>query len=92
MHKFIEKNKGIIVTILLLLIVMYGYNFFAPDVPTTAGLAPASGEALLRMSQEIQSVNFEQNLFTTPGYRLLIDFSTEVIPDIPGRINPFASI
>ena len=88
--EILEKNKGIIIGAVLILVILFGYNFFADkgeSVPDTAG--PVIGANLLKISAELSRAALNQEIFSDPRYTYLIDFST-VIPDQPkGRNNPF---
>jgi len=44
------------------------------------------------MSNDLQAVNFDQQIFTSPGFLLLTNFSLEVPQKPIGRNNPFGNI
>ncbi len=68
------------------------YNFFfkseAITVPSESA-ASAIGEDLIKIRGDLQKVTLDQTIFSSPGYLLLIDFSTEIPKQATGRSNPF---
>ncbi len=51
--------------------------------------ASGVGNDLLKIFDELQKVTLDQNLFSSPGYLELTDFSTSITPQATGRTNPF---
>jgi len=91
----LSKNKGVILLAVLIILVIFVYNTFL----STSGLfstsdlsTPSIGTEVLKMSEDLQAVNFDQQIFSSPGFLLLTDFSVDV-PERPvGRTNPFGNI
>lgn len=90
--KALKNNMGAIITIVVLIILFFVYqSFFKPSVsvPVSGSTNPNVGQDVVDLYTTLQVVTLNQNLFTTPAYRNLIDFST-VLQDQPkGRRNPF---
>ncbi|MBX4181675.1 hypothetical protein KW807_02310 [Candidatus Parcubacteria bacterium] len=89
--EIINKNKGVIALAFILAIGYFAYKTFFPatlDVNKPA----ANGERLIKLAGELERVNFDQELFSSPGYIFLSDFSAEVAPQPAGRTNPFNPI
>jgi len=86
-------NKGVVVTILFLIMAIFVYNlFFKDDLTLTAGLTDTeqtNGQDLLDLYHRLETVTFDKGIFNLPSYRSLIDFSRP-IPEQPlGRPNPY---
>lgn len=88
----INKNKGLVLGSLLLVLFLVVYNlflrplsFFSAGNPAT----PSIGPELVKMSQELSAVTLDRTLFSSPGFLLLSDMSVEVSPQVVGRPNPF---
>lgn len=93
--KIFTKNRGILTITALFIAVMFLYNiFFKPEPSTVSPESSASnvGDDLLKMHEELQKVTFDQALFSSPGYLMLADFSTDIPPQATGRPNPFNTI
>lgn len=95
--KSLEKNQGVVLTILLVIGGIFVYRTFfatpidptlvAPDI-TTQG----PGKDVVDLYQSLQSVTLDTSLFSSPGYRSLVDFTTPISPQPIGRRNPFDKI
>jgi hypothetical protein len=76
----------------MLILVFVVYKFFfqseAITVPSEAE-AVTIGEDLKELHAQITRVNFDQTIFSSPGYLGLTDFSTTIQPQPTGRPNPF---
>src|SRR3989344_5085608 len=93
--KTLTKNKTTLLTAILLVLLMFAYNMFfgSEALPIPSELTAASiGEDLIKTHIGLQQVSLDQSLFTTPGYLLLIDFSTTIPAQATGRPNPFNAI
>jgi hypothetical protein len=100
--KSLEKNKSVVIAVIIFVMVMFAYRtFFKPaDLPPVDfGAFPAEVEAnqvagreLVELFNVLRSVTLRQELFASPLYRSLVDFSVELVPQQPGRSNPFAQI
>jgi hypothetical protein len=90
----IIKNKTAIVSLVLLILAFFFYSMFFGDDSETL-IAPANtaaGTELIALSKELSGISFSQDLFSTPAYRMLVDFGSEVLPQPTGRPNPFGII
>lgn len=92
MKQQLSANKGILAAVLIFVLLMVLYKIFLrPDtalIPDES-LATNVGNDILNLRAELEKVNFDQTLFSTPGYIGLIDL-TVLIPTLPvGRVNPF---
>jgi hypothetical protein len=93
--KALNAHKGLLITIIVLAVGLYVYNSYfasntsivAPDLITTG-----PGADVVSLYSSLQSINFDQTLFTSTAYENLTDFST-ALPSIPlGRSNPFSAL
>ena len=93
--KNLLKNRKIIAGVVIVVIALFLYNFLSgadPSVPADSGLGlPAStaNDDLLKIATELSAVDYQTELFSTPGYILLTDFSLPLTPQPVGRPNPF---
>ncbi|NCN08026.1 hypothetical protein GW944_00455 [Candidatus Parcubacteria bacterium] len=93
--EILSKNKGIILTAILIMLVIFVYNTFlsSSSLFSSGNLStPSIGGEVLKMSNDLQAVNFDQQIFTSPGFLLLTNFSLEVPQKPIGRNNPFGNI
>lgn len=92
MKNFYDKNKTIILSITLLLALLWAYNTFVntgdSGVPTDLSAQQVGGD-VLDLYASLQSVALDQTLFSTPLYKRLVDFSTDIPQQPLGRTNPF---
>ncbi len=76
----------------IFILVMFFYNLFLkPDavlIPSESSTS-SIGNDLLKIQRELQSVTLNREVFSSPGYLLLIDFSTTIPQQAVGRLNPF---
>jgi hypothetical protein len=49
-------------------------------------------ENLVEIADELSGIIFRQDLFSTPGYKALVDFSAPLPAEPAGRTNPFEVI
>lgn len=92
--KTLQKNKGMLLAIALFIAVIFFYNSFfkGETMPAEEASASAVGTDLVNLFNTLQAVSLTTDLFSSPAYRGLTDFSAE-IPDQPvGRTNPFDPI
>jgi len=90
--KIITKNKGILTVAVIFALLIYSYNlFFGSEMSFMIdGLSASSvGDDLLQIHQDLQAVTLDRDIFSSNGYLLLTDFSTEITPQTIGRPNPF---
>lgn len=90
--KFFEKNKTLVIALVLFAVAILVYNFFLqPTVNTidqNSATATAGGD-VVALNQRLQSATLDQSLFSTTAYRELVDFSTPIASQPIGRTNPF---
>ncbi|MDO8565362.1 MAG: hypothetical protein Q7R67_01960 [bacterium] len=90
----ILKNRKIIGSVVILILAFFLYKFLAGSQVATGivSIGPSATEAnidLLQMAADLAVVDYNSNLFKSPGYLLLTDFSAPLIPQPVGRKNPF---
>jgi hypothetical protein len=98
--KFLEKNKSTVIAVILFVMVIFLYKTFfkSEELPPIEGFPVAveptqiAGRELVELFNVLQSVKLSQDLFASPLYKSLYDFSVELAPQQPGRSNPFAQI
>jgi len=92
--KTLESHKGMVITIVLFLVVIVAYNMFAPSATTVAPdlVTSGAGAEVVSLYSSLQSINFDQSLFNSPGYQALSDFSTPLPTEAIGRNNPFDAL
>ena len=89
----ILKNKTAILGIVLLLVAFYAFSvFFGSDGEVIAPETGQNGEEIVKLADELSSINFREDVFSQPGYRMLVDFSTELTSEPMGRANPFGVV
>lgn len=92
---FLKQNKGLIVAVIVFAIGIYIYSSYQKTaVPVTSAdkAAERVGFDVLELSASLDSVILDQDLFASDLYRHLVDFSTPLQPQTPGRANPFSPI
>ena len=90
--KTLKNNKTLLLTVLLIIIFVAVYKvLFKSDfmIITTDPTSQSVGDEVLTMFNSLQQVNFDSSAFSSPGYLMLTDFSTEIPPQTTGRRNPF---
>ncbi len=98
--KALQKNKSIVIAIILFLVAIYVYKTFFVVDPllqddsgiTAEALGVDVGSDLVALNASLQAVTLDTSLFGTPAYKTLIDFSSELGEQPTGRRNPFAII
>jgi hypothetical protein len=91
--KTLNENKNSLIALVVVVLVFAGYKYFFGGQPVI--LDPASqniGNDVVELNQRLQTVNLDRTIFSSPGYRALIDFSTVVQDQPKGRPNPFDQI
>ena len=96
MNKSLEKNKSVVVAIVVFIFAIIIYNyFFASSVGSVASESDAAqtvGNNVLALNAKLGSVSFNTTIFTSPAYSSLVDFTPPLPAGNPGRTNPFAPI
>ncbi len=94
--EFFHKNQKMILVVVLLGAGLYFYmTFFKPDGAAVApqdATAEEVGAEVLALYNSLQSVVLDQGIFNYSLYKNLIDFSTPIPYQAPGRRNPFNPI
>jgi len=92
MLKSLAKNKSLLLSILILVLLFVVYNNFFKSETTSFIVDPqvkAIGANIVKTYADLQSVEFDTKLFTAPAYTNLTDFSTPIPSQTVGRTNPF---
>lgn len=92
MFKSLTKNKSLLLTILVLVMLFVVYNsFFKSDVTsfTVDPKVKVIGANIVKTYADLQTVNLDKKLFVAPAYINLTDFSVEIPNQAVGRTNPF---
>lgn len=93
--KSLEKHKVTIIAIIVFIAAIYLYNTFLKGesiVTPDDGAAQTVGADLIALTDKLRSVTLNAELFSSPLYKALNDFSVS-IPEQPiGRTNPFEII
>jgi len=104
MGDLFAKYKNITLFVVILLVLFLGYWFFfrGGDSGTSVLVqnAPQAGESrqsevgreLLVLLLDLKGIVLDERLFSDPAFRSLQDFGQELIPEAPGRPNPFAPL
>ena len=92
------KSNSITIVILTLVIAGAGYWYFSTrsgnQPPLTALTAPenAAQTQFQSLVSGLRSIKFDTAIFSDPRFTSLVDLSTPVTPEPPGRLDPFAQI
>ncbi|MDD5318755.1 MAG: hypothetical protein PHF79_02975 [Candidatus Pacebacteria bacterium] len=101
-----SKLKPIIIIVIIVVIGFFVYSYFfvnkAP-VQSTGGLsqtnvAAGSGsdltpdQSFVTQLATIDTISLKDDIFNDPVFASLVDFSRELVPQTPGRPNPFAPL
>lgn len=89
------KNKGIIATVTIIVLVVFLYNsFFNSEIVSMSDESPATsiGNDLLKIYEDLKTVTLDRTLLSSEGYLLLTDFSMDIPQQATGRTNPFSVI
>jgi hypothetical protein len=92
--KSLESHKGIVVAVFIFIFAIIAYNYLAPDTSTVAPdiVTSGPGAEVVSLYSSLQSITFDQSLFTSTGYTNLTDFSTPLPTEAIGRTNPFDAL
>lgn len=87
------KNKSAVVGIVILLLAFFAYSIiFKSDGAPLVAEPSVEGENLVEIADELSNISFKQDIFASPGYKALIDFSAPLPSEQPGRRNPFDTL
>lgn len=91
----IQKLIAIILTILL--VVYAGYSLSQKEPDTTAVQndfinSETTSQDITALSDELKKIKIDASIFSSVLFTSLFDFSTPIIPEDQGRINPFDKI
>lgn len=86
------RNIIILVVVLALLWLLYTTFFGSSDIAILDQGAGSVGADLVVTFNKLERIKFDSNLFTTPSYSSLVDFSIDIPPQPISRPNPFAAI
>ncbi|MFA5889242.1 MAG: hypothetical protein WCW47_03535 [Candidatus Paceibacterota bacterium] len=93
-----KTQKIFIIAIVLLLLVFFGYRAFTKepeilvDESTVLSDTEIAGKDILILVEKLKAISIDQNLFSSPMFSNLRDFSQIIFPEAKGRTNPFATI
>jgi hypothetical protein len=93
----LSKNKSIMIGLGALVILLVVYLVFF-DNGDTANLTAAGGGAspaelyFVNLSGELDTVAFDTAVLEDPRWNALVDIRTAIVPETPGRADPFAPI
>jgi hypothetical protein len=101
-----SKLKKIIIAIVVLVLVYFGYSMFFKKssdngqlISGTRNLAGTNysetqqlGSQITAALIQIESLNLDRSIFQNPIYRSLLDRSEPISPEPSGRRNPFAPL
>lgn len=86
------ENKKAVIALVVVVLAFFIYSVMMPDAAPAPTSAASPGEDLVQVAEELSSINFDQNLFKTAGYKSLVDWSPVVPAQPTGRPNPFEVI
>lgn len=90
------KNKTAIKIVGAFIVLTLLYNIFMKSDGSAAmpvAVSPSVlGADLLKMSSDLSKAQLSQELFSSPAYLYLIDFSAPLPQEPVGRTNPFNTI
>lgn len=98
MSSLFQKLKIPFILIALIFGGFIVYNNFVKTGPPTSTLlqkdkasaTQTPEQSLLPLLLRIQSVTLDEKLFLDPVFRALVDFSQPIVPEVAGKVNPFA--
>lgn len=94
--KDLQKNKTLLVSILVFVAVIFVYNsFLKPEdavIDTSLSTTEGAGSDVLELHSNLERVTLDKTLFSNPAYRALVDFSIVIPPKPMGRLNPFGPV
>ncbi len=90
--KGFKKNKGNIATVILFVLAVMAYRIYFPSevLDTDTEAARDVGSDLIKTLSQVERINFDPTLLSSPAYMSLIDTGAQVPESPVGRPNPFA--
>lgn len=93
-------QKLLVILVVLALIGYVAYTTFVSEIPSeelTSGLTEdvigeRVGQDILILSDQLQAINIDSSVFSSPLFTSLVDISQPITPEPQGRPNPFAQI
>jgi hypothetical protein len=91
------KNPGVLLTLCLVVMAIFIYkSFFATvsvdELLTSDVTSQGPGKKVVDLNNKLQTVTLDTGIFNQPSYQALSDFSTPLVPQPVGRVNPFDKI
>lgn len=91
-----SQNSTIAIVIALLLLGVAGYLLFGKEDATgvleTQGPASAAEMTFIHLTSKIDPVTFDSSILEDPRFKQLKDIRTAIIPEVSGKIDPFAPL
>ena len=93
--------KNIIIGVIVLVVIVVGYNYFtAPSSTSTTDLTATGqgtetapvGSDLISLLDQMKQISIDTSIFSRPSYVSLQDFGQTISPQPQGRNDPFAPI
>jgi len=89
------RNSTILIAILVILIGAYWFFFTgkSQELPLTAS-APAdpAEQRFIDLAGKLNSISFDADFFNDPRFLSLQSLATPILPEVQGRLDPFAPI
>jgi hypothetical protein len=96
MNKALEKNKSIVISVVIFVVAILAYNYLwkgSQEIATQGITVQNIGNDVVDLNNKLQAVTLDQGIFTTVEYRSLTDWNSSFTNNSPrGRIDPFAQI
>lgn len=90
------KNIAIIGAIVIAAFVVYVLFFVHKEEPVLSGTPTTASTAvdqdLVAILFELKAITLNDDIFSNPVFRSLVDFGQELVPEPVGRVNPFAPL
>jgi len=90
------KNQKILMLLGVIALFAIGYFLFvkptaAPDVTATAAATPAE-LLFINLAGQLDPIAFDGGVLNDPRFQSLVDIRTQILPETPGRTDPFAPL
>lgn len=92
-----SKNTIILIVLGLLLLgaawyLLFGKSNTDSTVTAVQGPTTAVEQTFLNLTAQINPVAFDTRILDDPRFRALQDLKTAIVPETPGRTDPFAPL